>query len=368
MKHLYKYVIIVVALLLRSVASFAEGELPSGLCFTNDTYDYGHIAEEGGAVRCYFEAVNNSTYNIEIENIVTTCGCTTASYEHSTVAPGKGFSFEVSFDPMNRPGRIDKHIYVHVSDSTEPIRLRIAGYVQPRERTIDELYPFAMGNGLRLVSNFHAFGYVESGKSVEERIGYVNTSDHEITLSLHRIEGSDLLEIVAPRRIAPQATGDITLRYNNTKEVVYGSLRDRIEVRINGIKGNYDISTYAIAVDNFDSTDDISAPRLAISKNIIKFGEVNSRNVVIERSVELQNEGASPLLVRSIECESPAVEAIWSNAKSIAPNSTARITLKLHSRYIKDWDNPFVVRVLVITNDPLRPMQAIRVNALPYGF
>jgi hypothetical protein len=32
---------------------------------------------------------------------------------------------------------------------------------------------------------------------------------------------------------------------------------------------------------------------------------------------------------------------------------------------IEDWDNPFVARLMLITNDPMRPMLSLRVNALP---
>jgi len=118
-------------------------------------------------------------------------------------------------------------------------------------------------------------------------------------------------------------------------------------------------------VDNFDMVDDISAPRLAISKNIIKFGEVNGHNEVVERSVELRNEGATPLVVRVIEVGSAAVEVRTQDEMSIAPGQASVVTFVLRSALIEDWDNPLTTRAMVITNDPLRPMQTIRLTALP---
>lgn len=353
-------------LLLSTTSLWAQTEAHGGLHFKSLSHDFGHIAEDGGTVTCRFTATNTTTKEIRISEVITTCGCTKAHYGSSTIAPSEEFILDITFDPMNRPGRIDRHVYVHVSDSAEPLRLHITGYVQPREQTTEELYPFDMGCGLRLASNFHAFGYVEVGKSVEHSIGYINTSDETITLTLDIIEASGHLALDHTITIGPNATGDIALRYSNSAErPFYGIAEDRIRTLINGDAGSYNISTHAIMVDNFDLVDDISAPRLVISKNIIKFGEVNGHNDVVERSVEIRNDGASPLLVREIVVSSAAVEVAGERTMSIAPAESAVITLVLRSAYIEDWDNPLTGRAMVITNDPLRPMQTIKFTALP---
>ncbi len=364
-KHIYKY-IVALSLLLTSAAVQAQTNSSSGLRFLSDTFDYGDIAEDGGAIMCRFEAVNSAMAGVEVLNIVTTCGCTSARYERRVVAPNEKFVFEVSYDPMNRPGRLEKHIFVHVSDCPDPIKLTIVGYVQPRERTIAELYPFDMGGGLRLVSNFHAFGYFEAGKGVEERIRYVNNSMRPITVELRSDKPSGFITYDNTVSVAPGAMGDIVFRCDNPRDAgVYGSVQEKIRVRVDGVDANYTIDLYAIAVDNFDLVDDISAPKLVISKNIIKFGEVNDHSVVMEQSLTLKNGGASPLFVRALESESAAVEVVGDKTKSIAPGGEVSITLRLRGEHIDDWDNPLVTRIKIITNDPMRPMQVVRVNALP---
>lgn len=365
MKHLYKY-IVVAMLLLSATSLWAQPKVHSRLRFASLSHDYGHIAEDGGVVACRFTAINSTTEEITVSEVITTCGCTKAHYGRGVVAPSEEFILDITFDPMNRPGHIDRHISIHLSDSAEPIILHITGYVQPRERTTEELYPFDMDGGLRLVSNLHAFGYVEAGKSVEYGIGYINTSDRAITLTLDVVEASGHLALGRTITIAPHATGDMALCYNNSDEQpYYGIAEDKIRVHVDGAAGRYDISTHAVMVDNFDMVDDISAPRLAISKNIIKFGEVNGHNEVVERSVELRNEGASPLLVREIVVSSTAVSVAGERTMSIAPADSAIITLVLRSEHIEDWDNPLTGRAMVITNDPIRPMQTIKFTALP---
>ena len=49
----------------------------------------------------------------------------------------------------------------------------------------------------------------------------------------------------------------------------------------------------------------------------------------------------------------------------VAAGASHEVVVRLHVSRIEDWDNPLVVRLSVITNDPIRPMQSVRVNAIP---
>ena len=337
----------------------------SALRFGSSTIDLGHIREEGGVARCDVDAINSGKDTIYIKEILTTCGCTTAKIERERLAPCDTLHLSVQYDPMNRPGRIDKSLYVAVSDCEEPLRLHIVGYVQPRERTIDELYPFDMGAGLRLKSNFHAFSYLEHGKELEERIGYINTSDEELHLTLQPQEVSSQLQIIIPEIVAPHATGDILLRYALSEEsAVYGVLEDRFAFIVNGQASHYPFGCQVVAVDNFDLVDDISAPRADISKKIIKFGDVKRSCVTMEQSVELINVGSSPLILRAVAVTSEALSVVQESVE-VASGERREIVVRLDVSKIEDWDNPFVARLMLITNDPMRPMLSLRVNALP---
>jgi hypothetical protein len=138
-----------------------------------------------------------------------------------------------------------------------------------------------------------------------------------------------------------------------------------MRIVINGKESNYPLSTQVIMVDNFDYMDDISAPRLVISKNIIKFGDVNSHDEVLEQRVTLTNEGSSPLIVRTIESNTQAVECIAKRGMTIKAGESIEVVVRLRAAYIEDVDNPLVARIGIITNDPIRPMQTIKATAIP---
>jgi hypothetical protein len=343
-----------------------HGQGNSALIFSNTTYDYGHIKEDGGAQQCTFEARNNGHNTIEVINVTTTCGCTSTQFNRGPIAPGESFTLQISFNPMNRPGRIDKQIFVSTSDSSQAIELNIAGFVLERERSIDELYPFDMGGGLRLRSNFHAFGYLEHGNEIEEHIAYINTSDEEINISIISDKQSGALAIRVPESIPPGATGDIIMSYTLPEQCdIYGTLSDILHLEINGVKSNYPLSAEAIATDNFDMMDDILAPRTDISENIIKFGDVNSSKEFYTKRITLSNSGESPLIIRSIESMSEAIECTVIGEHTITPGQQSEIEVRLYVNRIQEDEYPFTTRIRLVTNDPMRPLRSIKVNALP---
>jgi hypothetical protein len=221
-----------------------------------------------------------------------------------------------------------------------------------------------MGGGLRLRSNFHAFGYIEHGTTIEEHIGYVNTSKEPIIIGMEHTTQSGHLTIDYPITIPAGATGDITLSYTLPEECnIYGTVRDIIYIVIDGTRARYTLSTEAIATDNFSMVDDISAPRADISKNIIKFGEINCANSILEQVAIVTNIGASPLELRCIESSSEAVEGV-AERRTLQPNESAEIVIILHTERIELTEGVFTARLRIVTNDPVRPMQTIKVNAI----
>ena len=336
----------------------------SELSFDEQTWYFGDIKEDGGNVEHSFSFTNTTSKPVVILDVTSGCGCTTPKYSKKPVMPGQKGEVVVSFDPMNRPGRFSKGVAVQTSVSTMPINLLVEGNVVPRVKSTEELYPFDMGQGVRFSANFHAFSYVGRGEKVAEKIGWINTSDKDLTLRLVWKERSGLLHVDAPTTLKAGNCGDITLEYAiPATSDKYGSLSDVMTVVVGGKEARPLLSSHAIAIDKFErDSDDMEAPVAQLSKNFIKFGDVKQGKIVVDSTIELFNDGGSELIIRAVEWQNKALECSLKAGDRVAAGRKVALKITFDS---SDCDfGVWVDRLRIITNDPARPMQTVRVTAI----
>lgn len=332
--------------------------------FDHEKWNFGDVAEDGGKVEHTFVFTNVSSKPVVILDVTSGCGCTTPSYSRKPVMRGEKGEIVVSFDPMNRPGHFSKGISVQISGSTEPVTLLVEGVVTPRVKSTEELYPFDMGGGVRFDSNFRAFAYVGRGERVEESIGWINTSGRDVRLSFEELERSGMLRIEAPRMLKAGEKGAIVIAYEVPSDSDrYGTLSDVLGVDIDGRRARTMLSVHAIAVDRHDTAaDDMSSPKGELSKKFIKFGDVKHGRTVADASVELANIGDNELVIRAVEWQSKALKCSLKAGDRIAAGGKTVVKFTLDTSEV-DY-GVWVDRVRIITDDPSRPMQTLRVTAV----
>lgn len=360
--YILRHILLLLSLLVLSLSAMAQHH--SALKFENTKVDFGTIDEASGEQLRRFEARNVGVDTIVVKEIVSTCDCTVVEYEAESIAPNQSFCFDVKYDPWNRPGRFERTIYVWTSDSDVPIELEIRGRVTPRERSVEEVYPYDMGGGLRLESTFASFSYVEHGKEYNTAIAYTNTSTESITLRLRPQVESKALKIDHPRVIEPGATGDIICCYSMPlRSRRYGTLDDRFVVEVDGVSSRFLLTSYAMAVDNFDDVDDILSPRAVFSKKNIKFGNLKPTSGCLDAYFELRNDGAAPLVIRKVESDSRAVKCNLRRGAKVESGSSTSVRIRLNARRLKSQDESLTVRLNFVTNDPMTPLQVVKVTA-----
>ncbi len=348
----------------RSQESAVGGKGTQTARFDHEKWNFGDVAEDGGKVEHAFVFTNVSSKPVVVLDVVSGCGCTTPSYSRKPVMRGEKGEIVVSFDPMNRPGHFSKGISVQISGSTEPVTLLVEGVVTPRVKSIEELYPFDMGDGVRFDSNFRAFAYVGRGERVEESIGWINTSGRDVRLSFEELERSGMLRIEAPRMLKAGEKGAIVIAYEVPSDSDrYGTLSDVLGVDIDGRRARTMLSVHAIAVDRHDTAaDDMSSPKGELSKKFIKFGDVKHGRTVADASVELANIGDNELVIRAVEWQSKALKCSLKAGDRVAAGGKTVVKFTLDTSEV-DY-GVWVDRVRIITDDPSRPMQTLRVTAV----
>ena len=332
------------------------------LVFSPAAWDFGPIEESGGRVSHVFTGVNRGERPVVILDVVTSCGCTVPEFSRKPVLPGDSTRITVTFDPMNRPGVFDKDLGVYSSERRKIATLSISGSVAPREKSVDELYPFDIGGGVRLDATLCAFTYVYQGSRKQMSVGCLNTSDRTVRLELVPEEASGLLRATAPRNLAPGERGEINFIYEIPSEAPrYGTLRDVFAVRVDGRRSETVLVVHGIGVDNPAVVKKTAAPQARLSELTVKFGSVKHAAPCQRKSFTLSNTGAGELVVRAVESRGRIGIALAAGRR-IAPGGSCVVELSLDPS--QQEYGLLTDHILLITNDPERPMRRVRVTAI----
>jgi hypothetical protein len=86
-------------------------------------YDFGTIPSGPGDVSQVFHIQNTGTKVLEIGNVVTSCGCTTANLSSSIIPPGTRADLTVVFDPDYHEtlGPVTRVVWLETNDPDQPV-------------------------------------------------------------------------------------------------------------------------------------------------------------------------------------------------------------------------------------------------------
>lgn len=332
------------------------------LTFDPAAHDFGTILETDGRVSHTFTGVNRGDSPLVILDVVTTCGCTVPDFSKKPILPGEKTQITVTYDPTNRPGSFNKELWVYSPEKRKIATLTIQGSVTPRQKTVDELYPVDAGGGLRLASTLNAFSYIYPGRQVQGSIGYANTSQRPVRLELRPTVASGALRTDYPRQVAPGERGEINLSYLIPADKPrYGTLRDALEVVVEGRSNGTTLVTHGIGVDLWSEDAAQNGPKADISENILKFGPVKHAGPLRKLYFTLSNAGTADLIVRAVEGDGHIATTLGPG-RTVAPGESFRAEVLLDPA-AQDF-GMLTEHLMIVTNDPVRPMRRIRISAI----
>ncbi|MGN0092158.1 MAG: DUF1573 domain-containing protein [Alistipes sp.] len=334
----------------------------SALRFAESQHDFGTINEDGGIVSHTFRFTNIADVPVVVIDVASSCGCTKAEFSRKPVQAGADGEIIVRFDPMDYPaGAFSRKVTVSTSQGRES--LTVTGRVKPRKKSIAERYPLAIGNGIRLESNAHAFGYVEHGSAQRSAIGMINDSDKAARIDITLATTDSRLDIRHPHTLAPHEEGAIDFGYILPEGCsVYGTMRDLAAISIDGKASDYELIISGMAIDSRNREGDNGEPAAQLSENFIKFGMLKSTDAAQRRTIVLYNAGGAPLHLRHVETERGVVAVIMPDRRTVAAGGKTILTVVLHPS--KCPFGAVADRIKIITDDADRPVLSVKVTAL----
>ncbi len=114
----------------------AQTAAPAGdgpkVVFTDQSHDFGKITE-GTQAKFSFKFTNTGNQPLVITNVSTPCGCTTPTYTHDPVAPGKTGEIAVNYNSTGRGGEFNKVLTVTTNmTANKDVTIMIKGEVIPK--------------------------------------------------------------------------------------------------------------------------------------------------------------------------------------------------------------------------------------------
>ena len=112
-------------------------KLPVMTLTDSSSYDFGTI-QEGAVVEHTFNFRNDGKYPLILNNITSSCGCTTPEWPKEPIEPNATSSIKVRFDSKNKSGPQVKTITVYANTEPAYSELRLKGIVNAAPKPVEE--------------------------------------------------------------------------------------------------------------------------------------------------------------------------------------------------------------------------------------
>ncbi|HOY30789.1 MAG TPA: DUF1573 domain-containing protein [Bacteroidales bacterium] len=338
-------------LILFSVAVYGQNK--AVIMFDKTVHDFGKFKEEGGKVSTEFNFTNNGNEKLEIATVKPSCGCITAEWTQTPVAPGgKGF-VKVFYDPNRRPGVFEKSVWVSSNALVPEVTLNIKGEVIPKVKTLLDSFPVKNGNIL-MASNAFYLRNVSNKEVKKDSLLIYNSWNNPVTLAF-----KDLPTFIKcsanPSTLAPKQRGKIYITYDASKKNAYGIVTDTVSLMTNDFfNPEKKMLVTATIVDDFSKLTDEqkkNAPGITFTTDFIDYGTVKTGDIV-KKSFEFTNKGKDTLFIRKVAPYRDDCKVSVEGKTAVAAGESSKIIIEFNTKGLAGEEKR---TVLVNTNDPARP-------------
>jgi hypothetical protein len=288
------------------------------------SYDFGAVAE-GTRVKHDFTIENQGTGDLAIEQIVPGCGCTAAAAGASLIKPGEKTVLHIEFDSTGFVGEKSKGTRINTNDPETPSSfVTVKGIVEPDLKVEPKRINF--GEISRSGDTSPVRVTVSSLRGAP--VGAISTLSKAIEVS--NISGSDTEKSFSVR-LSPKAQ--------------LGELRDRV----------------GVVLGNGAAARQISIPvtgtvmgAIQVRPAQVAFGILEG-DTPLERSVKVENAGSTPVELRDIQTDNPAVQVekkvmqagkVWVLKIKVDPAKVRKAlnaTVTLHTTHPTESEVAFLV-------------------------
>lgn len=338
---------------------FAQEEPTSAMIFETYEWDFGQINEADGPVMHTFRFTNISNQPIQIDNVATSCGCTTVQYSTEPIRGGEYGELTVVFDPSRTEGRVFREVEILTKDRRNYANLSIMADVNPIPMGLEQIYPYLLAGTIKTNAKNCTFGYITQGESVTRVVRVANVGDKASKLSVITTGNRYGMSVECPESIAPQEVVSIHVTYDIPKgKNHFGMARDTIWVVADGAKSQTPIAVNAIRIEKLSTDKNKPKPVIRIEPTYVDFGE-KAPGKIYKKKIIIENTGNADLIFRNVEPMEGTAISIESG-QVIKAGKNLIVTVAVTNSH--EPHTSTLGSINLTTNDPTRPFRELRLQ------
>lgn len=349
-RNIYILFLAVAAFFAGGIQLHAQDVAPQAIEFSKKVHNFGKISINDGQQHCSFEFRNTSDKPVVINNIISSCGCTTPVWPKKPIMPGESGKVEVTYLNDQGPYPFDKALTVYTSASKKPIILRITGLAYENERTLKEVFPASIGQ-LGLKKDIIRGGQIAQGNAKSGNFQVANISNKSVKVTFANVSAG--LELaIDPQTIPAGEVANVEYTIDTKAKENWGATTYSADVMCNGVKAAQPLKVECMIIDNFASLTKEQKAKgsmvLAVNSSH-NFGTV-TKGKVVTATFQLRNTGQSPLVLHKMD----APENVEVSSPATVPaGGKFTLTAKVDT---KSGNGEEVYTITLITNSPNRPL------------
>ena len=299
------------------------------------------------------ELQNTSAEAVEIKDIDTGCGCTTATYTKGRLMPNAKAQVALTFD-AKQLGHFNRvvRVFTQADRMGTPTEITIRGVVVPKIINYSGQYPHKMGVLLADKDNIE-FDDINKGQRLTQEIHIMNPSTRNTSPVLLR-RPSWITAEMKPAVLGPKQKGimKVTIHSNELRD--YGLSQTTVFLgsstsdKVNHEKA---ITISSVLLPPAVAKDDVKrayAPHISLSRKHIDMTPLQTKSKYKDE-ITISNTGRTVLDIQKLQLFTTGVQVSLDKQK-IEPGETANLIVTCKAKDIKKLKvRP---RLLMITNDP----------------
>ena len=347
----------IITLFIITLSVIAQPRLSSN----KETHNFGQI-EWKHPVNVEYTITNTGDKPLVLTNVTTSCACSVASWTKTPIAPGEKGTVSATFD-AKALGHFEKTVGIYSNAQPSLVYLKFVGEVVQEVTDFTKTHPYAIGS-IRLDRNEFAFPDAHRGEEPTLTFSVVNLSDRPYEPVLMHLPPYLKME-AEPKVLLKGKKGTIKLTLDASQLKDYGLTQTSVYLsRFSGDKVSEDneIPVSAILLPDFSrmtANDSLNAPAIRISETDIDLSVPLIKKKKASHDILIANAGKTPLVISKLQVFNSSV-GVSLKKTVLPPDGMTKLKVTIRKRDVGNKKHH--LRILMITNDPLRPKVEINIK------